>query len=397
MRAQVAAAGTRPPRAGTEGPWRGGRSATRLRLTLPAVLAVAAACSDDSPDLTSPGLGDLLADMSCSIPERELADGGVGLDGIPSLTDPEFVSPDDPDADYLRQEVADIPTPRVVGVLTEQGPLAIPHQILWWHEIVNLDLGSGAQIAVTYCPLTGSTLAFDREPVNGAVLGVSGLLFRNNMIMYDRRHERSLWFQMPREARCGPEDGARLPMVPVVETTWEGWLELHPDTRVVGGDTGMPRDYTLYPYGSYERDEQLQFSLPSIDDRRPMKERVLGIPSEDGRGGVAFPFGALDAATEGPKALVETEDPEGRSAVVLWDEGAQGAMAYRPRANGQPVTLREENGGIVDEETGSEWALDGRAMAGPLEGERLEPVAEAYVAFWFAWADFHPETELWEG
>ncbi|MFB6240203.1 MAG: DUF3179 domain-containing (seleno)protein, partial [Gemmatimonadota bacterium] len=49
---------------------------------------------------------------------------------------------------------------------------------------------------------------------------------------------------------------------------------------------------------------------------------------------------------------------------------------------------------IVDRGTGSTWTLDGRAVDGPLEGARLEPVREAYVAFWFAWALFQPETEI---
>jgi hypothetical protein len=54
-----------------------------------------------------------------------------------------------------------------------------------------------------------------------------------------------------------------------------------------------------------------------------------------------------------------------------------------------------ENGRIVDDETGSVWSVEGRAIEGPRAGERLTPVSEAYVAFWFAWASFQPETTIW--
>ena len=48
------------------------------------------------------------------------------------------------------------------------------------------------------------------------------------------------------------------------------------------------------------------------------------------------------------------------------------------------------DGGVIDEETGSEWSLEGVAIAGPLEGTRLTHVVEAYVSYWFAWASFVP-------
>ena len=40
--------------------------------------------------------------------------------------------------------------------------------------------------------------------------------------------------------------------------------------------------------------------------------------------------------------------------------------------------------------------MAGEAISGSLVGSVLEPVADAYVAFWFAWATFHPNTGLLE-
>jgi len=53
------------------------------------------------------------------------------------------------------------------------------------------------------------------------------------------------------------------------------------------------------------------------------------------------------------------------------------------------------NGQIIDTETESVWQVDGLAVGGPLAGSRLTPIDEAYVSFWFAWAAFQPQTEIW--
>ncbi len=328
---------------------------------------------------------DSVEKLECSIPTAEIFDGGPGKDGIPALVNPNLVSPDDPSLDYLLE------SDRVIGLEWNGNAVAVPLNVGWWHEIVNLDL-AGLQVAITHCPLTGSSLAFDRAPAGGATFGVSGLLYQNNLIMYDRNQAESLWPQMTRGAQCGPRLGAALTMIPVVEMTWKGWWSLHPDTRVVAG--GGARNYRSYPYGSYDDvgNEQLLFPVRNLDRRRALKERVLGIPDGE-TGGIAFPFGALDAI--GPVAAVHSALSGSTEVVVLWDRAHASAMAYRPVARGQRLRFESRAGAIVDVETSSQWDVNGRARSGPLAGERLEPVAEAYTAFWFAWAAFHRDTQLW--
>lgn len=325
---------------------------------------------------------------SCAIPTSNFADGGVGKDGIPALTDPNFVNANE--ADYLADP------DRVIGLQVDGQAYAVPHNILWWHEIANLNFDA-VQVAVTYCPLTGSSLAFDRAVIDGAEFGVSGLLFNNNLTMYDRTNQESLWPQMNRQAGCGPRTGRRLTMYPIVEMTWEGWRTLHPNTKVVSEGTGFSRDYTTsgYPYGDYEErnNDRLLFDV-RIDDRRPPKERVLGIPGDgpDSEGGVAYPFGALDDGT--PRTVIN-DMVGGEAVVVLWSDATQGAMAYHPVVDGQRLSFEDRDGEIVDAETESVWTVTGEAVSGPMQGTRLEPVDRAYVAFWFAWALFQPETTVY--
>ena len=48
----------------------------------------------------------------------------------------------------------------------------------------------------------------------------------------------------------------------------------------------------------------------------------------------------------------------------------------------------------MDDQTGSTWSISGEALSGPLAGTQLQ-VAVAIDSFWFDWAAFHPETEIW--
>ncbi len=357
--------------------------AAGIRLSVLLFVASLTAC-DDGGLVGSPA-DRPIPDLTCSIPES-LIYPGANKDAIPALVDPAMVQPGHPSLSYLGD------SDRVVGLELDGQSWAIPHNILWWHEIVNLTHGDQA-VAITHCPLTGSSLVFDRTSIDGAELGVSGLLYLNNLIMYDRTDEESLWPQMSRGARCGPRDGAQLSQLPIVEMRWDAWRELNPGTLVVSGDTGYRRDYRVYPYGGYASptNSQILYPMPEIDDRRQPKEPVLGIPDGEG-GGIAFPFGELDA---GPVYVAEHELGR-RTIVVLWSREAVSAMAYLPEVDGRPVTLEVEDGRIIDVGTGSVWTVQGHAIEGPLVHDRLAPIPAAYMAYWFAWAAFHPDTEIWE-
>lgn len=345
---------------------------------------VLAGCNPDSGDPFIPeGVPPELA--TCSIAPSDIVSGGIGRDIIPALTDPAFVGAGE--EAYLAE------TDRVIGLTVDGVAYAVPHNILWFHEIVNLNL-STIQLAVTYCPLTGSSIAFDRAGVGGNEFGVSGLLYLNNLMMYDRTTNESLWPQMSRQADCGPRLGARLEMYPVMDITWGGWKGLHPDTRVVSRMTGYGIGYTNvnYQYGNYEEptNDALLFDM-EIDDRRPPKERLLGIP-DTRRGGLALPFSEFEKG-DALQAVHVTTDLG--PVVAFWDASARAVMAYRPVVDGTPAQFEIHDGEIQDTGTGSVWRVDGLAIDGALAGTQLEPIETAYVSFWFAWAAFQPDTQIW--
>ena len=203
------------------------------------------------------------------------------------------------------------------------------------------------------------------------------------------------------EAKCKANIGRILDRFPMFEMTWRAWKDLYPQTTVITSDVNISRNYTLYPYGDYEllTNNRYLFAMPDLDERRPAKERILGLPpTKGGEPGIAFPFLALED-TPGSWTVIETIW-DGEEVVVFWADVPKGGGVFRPfhPITGERLEFRTTpTQGIEDTTTGTRWSITGQAIEGELLGQRLEPVAETLVAFWGAWAAFHPATRLWEG
>ncbi|MBI4502047.1 MAG: DUF3179 domain-containing protein [Gemmatimonadetes bacterium] len=359
----------------------------RRWLPLALSLIFGAACSDRGADVAlqpqpTPGAPPVL---DCSPQSKNVFDGGPGKDGIPALNRPHVVEA--AAATFLRDE------DRVLGFEVDGTARAYPLIVLWWHEAVNDTLG-GTPVLVTYCPLTGSGLAFDPR-IDGPPrsFGISGLLFENNMILFDRETN-SLWNQLLLGAQCGPARGTELKRVPVVETTWGQWRAWHPQTTTVSTSTGHNRPYGEYPYGDYAQpnNEFRLFPGSPYSGAREPKELVLGV--QDGAVSAAYPLEALRLRGL-TVALNDTLND--RPIVVTYGAVHRSAWAFDRRLDDRTLTFSvpdPPSALLVDAETGSSWDLAGRAVSGPLQGRRLRPVADAYTLFWFAWSIFHPDTRL---
>lgn len=272
---------------------------------------------------------------------------------------------------------------RVLALLVGKTPLAVPRKLLNQHEIVNLSDWIGRPISVTYCPLTQSSLAFEREAVERAEFEVSGLLLDNNLVMFEKGGEKSLWSQMGRRAICGPQAGTTLDMVPILDVRWGYWRTLYPDTNVLPITVNSEDDASsaAEPLTSSERDPSgLVLGLPGVSR--------TGAVKASGDRGLALPFNVL---RNNRAARVVDLSPNRVGPVVFWHKEARAAMAYRTASTFSATS----EGHYVDERTGSTWTLDGRAIGGPRRGEQLDPVTTAYVAQGDAWMDFHPESGVW--
>jgi hypothetical protein len=341
--------------------------------------------SDDTPRDTSSAEDDWL------IPRFEIRDGGPGQDGIPSIDNPDF----DPVG-----AINFIPDNRmIIGVKFEDEIRAYPHQILDWHEIVNDQVGNKS-FAIQYCPLTGTGMCWNRE-IDGSVteFGVSGLLFRNNLIAYDRNTE-SNWSQMQLRSVHGQHSGLNVETYPVVETTWETWKKLYPNSKVHNTNTGHVRNYTSFAYGSgYSTNHNdLLFPIQNHDDRLRNKVRVHGIiGSENLDLDPTVKVYVINDFGDGVNLIEDSID--GNDYVIIGSGEYNFAAAFLLETTSENSTqfsaVQEQLPVVMQDNEGNSWDIFGYAVEGPRQGERLT-AARSYTGYWFAWADFFPGLEIYE-
>lgn len=160
------------------------------------------------------------------VPYVELQFGGPPPDGIPPIDEPVFLRAGE--VDFLADDEP------VLAIDIDGDARAYPVQVMIWHEIVNDTVG-GVPVAVTYCPLCNSALAYDRRVGERLVsFGTSGMLWNSALVMYDRQTE-SLWSHFTGQAIAGELAGSRLEAIPHVDTFWFAWGVFRPDTSVVSG------------------------------------------------------------------------------------------------------------------------------------------------------------------
>jgi Protein of unknown function (DUF3179) len=331
-----------------------------------------------------------------SVALYDFRSGGPGKDGIPAIDHPKFASIGEADRFLAPREP--------VAVLDVGGDVhAYPLQILVWHEIVNDEI-DGEPVAVTYCPLCNSTVAFSRE-VDGRTLdfGTTGMLRNSDLVMYDRQTE-SWWQQLTADAVVGELTGAELAVLPSEILPWSEFRRLHPDGDVLSRDTGFDRPYGENPYRGYDDPNSRPFLYYGrTNDALPPKERVAAITTAGG-GAVVYPFERL--AREAPI----NDEVDRRPIVVMFDRAVTSpldassipagrevgtAAVFDRTVRGRTLSFQAGSGPgeVRDRETGSTWDLSGRATAGPLAGARLGQIPHD-DQFWFALAAFHEHPDI---
>jgi hypothetical protein len=276
-------------------------------------------------------------DTTRSVELEDLHQGCPARDCIPSIDDPVFVSATD--ADFMNDD--DI----VLAIEYRGETRAYAARILNHHEIVN-DTIAGDPIAITFCPLCGSGLAF-RRVLDGkpTEFGVSGVLYNSDLVFYDRGTE-TLWDQVEGKGIVGPKTGETLEKVPLTMTRWGRWKNAHADTKVLSTETGYGQDYSKDVYAPYVQSAGIMFPVSGTDDRLHPKSVVFGAFIDDRY--VAYSERLLKK-----ESAIRDRLGDRQLVVNLHDDGS--------------VTIRDV-------------ATD----------ESFTPIR----LFWFAWFAFHPETEV---
>ncbi len=309
------------------------------------------------------------------IPSSEVQDGGPGKDGIPSIDSPKFSSIDA--IDFMSAD--DL----IIGVWADGEIKGYPHPILDWHEIVNDQMGNQA-FALTYCPLTGTAINWNRKLSNGetTTFGVSGKLYNNNLIPYDRETD-SYWSQINLNCVNGDRVGEAASLFPIIETSWKTWKELFPDAEVLNTNTGFNRNYLQYPYGDYKtNNDRIIFPLSNLDNRLAAKDRVLGVSINDDW--KAYPLSLFET----PKVIHDRVG--GEEIVVIGSQEKNFIVAYKNDNTTQfsidleslPIIAKDEMNNSLN-------------ILGQINNEQLEQPT-SFMGYWFSFGAFYPDIEIYE-
>lgn len=313
-----------------------------------------------------------------SIPVTEVLDGGPGRDGIPALENPNFVAAEDASA-VLRD------TDLIIGFKNGNDVRAYPHIILDWHEIINDNI-SDTSLAVTYCPLTGTGIGWNRI-LNGreTTFGVSGLLYQTNLVPFDRA-TLSNWSQILNESVNGRLLGEKADLIPLVETDWGTWKSMFPSTKVLSIITGFSRTYGIYPYGDYRTNNDFFIFPTPKDPRLPLKERVHAIIDNGDAKAYRFADVAASGAIKdsfGGKDYLVVGNTEFMVSFEL--NGSQNTSQFEFIFDGSSEA-------IVQDTDGTQWNAFGEVVSG--SGSPLK-VSTSFMGYWFSIPAFY-ETVLFD-
>ena len=250
---------------------------------------------------------------NASVDLAEILSGGPPKDGIPAIDDPVFLPV---------SEVDDLPgVEPVIAVEVDGEARAYPLRILMWHEIVN-DTVNGRPLAITFCPLCNTAIAFDRV-IDGAVhdFGTTGKLRNSDLVMYDRQTE-SWWQQFTGEAIVGAMNGTRLVPWPSRLESFARFRERRSDGEVLIPNDARARDYGANPYVGYDsRAAPYPFFTGELPEAAPPLARVVRVGEK-----------AWSLALLRREGRIEED-----GLVLAWEPGQASALDEREIASGADV------------------------------------------------------------
>ena len=318
----------------------------------------------------------------------------------------------DEDIEGLRDQIKPVYEPRydpveggqwlndkdlVLGyVSARRDAYSYPIKMLNLHEIVN-DVIDGVPLVVTYCPLCASGAVYSRELGERTLLfGNTSALYESDLVMYDHQTG-SYWHQVIGEAIVGSLTGERLTLLPALTTTWGEWKRLYPDTKILSRNLGLfpataaSNLYDRDPFeGLADSINRKRFAFPvdedKLDERLRPGDMVLAVQVGESH--------KVYLLTGKPDSVVNDEI-DGEEVLVVFRTAAPSAAAYLRTVEGQTLTFAMDGGTLKDLETGTSWDDAGRAVSGPLRGNRLTPLSSR-TGFWFSIAGALPAVTLHE-
>jgi uncharacterized protein DUF3179 len=232
-----------------------------------------------------------------------------------------------------------------------------------------------------------------------AIDGRALTFFHTNMVgmnfTFADRETRTRWQQETGEAIDGPLKGRRLEIHPFLITIWKEWRDRHPNTLVMVPVPGLEELYdqmwqTIQARRPGRPGPPPDRTLRPEDPRLPAYEPVVALDAGGARR--AYPFELLT------KERVVNDQLGSEAVLVVYMPENDTVTAFSRHVGARTLRFdrHAQSRDLVDVETGSRWSPYGECREGALRGTRLKALV-GMRQFWWAWAAFHPDTDVYAG
>lgn len=241
---------------------------------------------------------------------NEIFSGGPGKDGIPALSDPQFIP--------VSKGELTASEPVISFEIEGYAPRAYPLRYLMWHEIVNDRYGDRG-ITVTFCPLCNSSIVFAGD---GFTFGVTGKLRNSDMVMYDHQTE-SWWQQAIGQGIVGDKTGVSLTTIPSWVESFDTFKNRAPNGLVMA----EPSHSRLYGHNPYVRYDSA--ARPFLYSGAPPPHGIAPPARVVRVGNKAWPLESL----EKEQRIVS------ENVVLIWQSGMASALDTQEIARGRDIGM----------------------------------------------------------
>lgn len=249
---------------------------------------------------------------------------------------------------------------QLVGVVRINSNLLVfPYSFFDQYEVINVEY-LGKKFTVSYCPLTKSCIAFERDHFFRA----SGYLYNNNLAPWDEKTE-TIWSQMLMKGLIGEKKNTGLSLIPVVQTNWGTIKVYYPSVRILDSNiiisSGKP------PENPDDTGDDSDVILPSSGDL------TYGVVS----GSSVSMFQFSDFSTT-PTLNVTINS---QKHIVYANSGRGVINAFKVDDFNDYTVLNNDFPYVLQNSIGVKFDIFGIGT----NGSRLELPNKAYVAAWWGW------------
>ncbi len=282
------------------------------------------------------------------------------------------------------------PEEEVVGVFDPSGkPFAFVTKLARRPHIVYQPEGNNPFI-MTHCILSHSSMAYEMEGKFKQPDIIITAAMANNMVFYERSNQCAMTQMHNRPKGMDTE----LKLLPTISVSLGTWQSLYPDSKVWLRAKDWRDSFYLTILARADvidpKSPVLVYPLQhKLDERLPMKSFVLGLEIENQYR--AYPQSVFDS-----EQLIHDELGS-TSLLVVAAKQNDYLQIFDRNVGGQTLTFSaaQTKEQFRDNETGSEWNVQGMCIAGDYEGTQLIRIPHYNKIFWFVWADYHPETTIY--